>query len=77
MIVLSADVGKTIPRQAMDRSVRLLLPTEEMFITGYDATNRAAMHQHPGGRLVTLKREAQSSIWLPALSRPANVDASA
>lgn len=45
MIVLSADAEglRTIYRRAMERRVRLSLYTEEMFRTGHDAANRAAV----------------------------------
>ena len=48
MIVLSAnpEAIKTIYRRAMERGVRLSLYIEEMFATGHDAANRAAMKQH-------------------------------
>ena len=48
MIVLSANAEaiKTIYRRAMERGVRLSLYIEEMFATGHDAANRAAMKQH-------------------------------
>lgn len=50
MIVLSADAAglRKIYQRAMDRSVRLSLYIDEMFATGYDAANRAAVkEQHP------------------------------
>ena len=47
MIVLSADALKIIYRRAMDRSVRLFLYIEDMFATGHDAANRAAVRQCP------------------------------
>jgi hypothetical protein len=45
MIVLSADgeTIKTIYRRAMERGARLSLYVEEMFSTGHDAANRAAV----------------------------------
>lgn len=48
MIVLSADAGgiATIYRRAMERSVRLSLYIEDMFSTGHDAANRAAVKQY-------------------------------
>ena len=48
MIVLSAggEAIRTIYRRAMERGVRLSLYTEEMFATGHDAANRAAVKQH-------------------------------
>ena len=48
MIVLSAnpEAIKTIYRRAIERGVRLSLYIEEMFATGHDAANRAAMKQH-------------------------------
>jgi len=48
MIVLSANAEaiKTIYRRAIERGVRLSLYIEEMFATGHDAANRAAMKQH-------------------------------
>ena len=48
MIVLSASAEaiRTIYRRAMERGVRLSLYIEEMFATGHDAANRAAMKQH-------------------------------
>lgn len=48
MIVLSADATaiKTIYRRAMERGVRLSLYIEDMFSTGHDAANRAAVRQH-------------------------------
>jgi hypothetical protein len=48
MIVLSASAEaiKTIYRRAMERGVPLSLYIEEMFATGHDAANRAAMKQH-------------------------------
>ena len=50
MIVLSADADclRKIYRRAMDRGVRLSLYIDEMFATGHDAANRAAVkQQHP------------------------------
>jgi hypothetical protein len=48
MIVLSADADaiKAIYRRAMERGVRLSLYIEDMFATGHDAANRAAVKQH-------------------------------
>lgn len=48
VIVLSADAEaiKTIYRRAMERRARLSLYIEEMFATGHDAANRAAVKQH-------------------------------
>jgi len=48
MIVLSADTEtiKAIYRRAMERRARLSLYIEEMFSTGHDAANRAAVKQH-------------------------------
>jgi len=48
MIVLVADVEaiKTIYRRAMERNVRLSLYISDMFATGHDAANRAAVKQH-------------------------------
>jgi hypothetical protein len=48
MIVLSAD-GETIKaiyRRAMERGARLSLYIEDMFSTGHDAANRAAVKQY-------------------------------
>ena len=47
MIMLSAgaEAIRTIYRRAMERGVRLSLYTEEMFATGHDAANRAAVKQ--------------------------------
>ena len=47
MIVLSAgaEAIRTIYRRAMERGVRLSLYIEEMFATGHDAANRAAVKQ--------------------------------
>jgi len=47
MIVLSAgaEAIKTIYGRAMEREVRLSLYIEEMFTTGHDAANRAAVKQ--------------------------------
>lgn len=49
MIVLGADTGKikTIYRRAMEHGVRLSLYIEDMFATGHDAANRAAVKQYP------------------------------
>jgi hypothetical protein len=48
IIVLSADAEtiQTIYRRAMERSVRLSLYIEDMFSTGHDAANRAAVKQY-------------------------------
>ena len=48
MIVLSADAEKmkTIYRRAMERHARLALYIEDMFNTGHDAANRAAVLQY-------------------------------
>ena len=48
MIVLSASAEaiRKIYRRAMERGVPLSLYIEEMFATGHDAANRAAMKQH-------------------------------
>ena len=48
MIILSADgeTIKTIYRRAMDRGARISLYIEEMFSTGHDAANRAALKQY-------------------------------
>lgn len=48
MIVLSAgaEAIRTIYRRAMERDLRLSLYIEEMFATGHDAANRAAVKQH-------------------------------
>src|SRR5262249_7739518 len=48
MIVLSADAQtiKTIYQRAMQRGVRLSLYIEDMFSTGHDAANRAALKQY-------------------------------
>jgi hypothetical protein len=48
MIVLSADAQtiKTIYQRAMERGVRLSLYIEDMFATGHDAANRAALKQY-------------------------------
>jgi hypothetical protein len=47
-IVLSADgeTLKAIYRRAMERRVRLSLYIEDMFMTGHDAANRAAVKQY-------------------------------
>ena len=47
MIVLSADrqTLKSIHRRALERNARLSLYIEEMFSTGHDAANRAAVRQ--------------------------------
>jgi len=48
MIVLSADADaiRTIYRRAMERGARLSLYIEDMFTTGHDAANRAAVKQY-------------------------------
>lgn len=48
MIVLSADADalRTIYRRAMERGARLSLYIEDMFSTGHDAANRAAVKQY-------------------------------
>ncbi len=48
-IVLSADreTLKAIYRRAMERRARMSLCIEDMFATGHDAANRAAVKQHP------------------------------
>jgi hypothetical protein len=48
-IILTADRGtlKTIYGRAMERRTRLSLYIEEMFATGHDAANRAAVKQYP------------------------------
>ncbi len=48
MIVLAADGDtlRTIYRRAMERGARLALYIEDMFSTGHDAANRAAVRQH-------------------------------
>ena len=45
MMVLTADAAglRAIWRRALERGVRLSLYTEEMFATGHDAANRAAV----------------------------------
>ena len=49
MIVLSADVDaiRIIYRRGMERGARLSLYIEDMFTTGHDAANRAAVKQYP------------------------------
>jgi hypothetical protein len=49
MIVLSADEAsiEAIYRRAMDRGVRLSLYIHDMFSTGHDAANRAAVKKYP------------------------------
>ncbi len=50
MIVLSTDAAglRKVYQRAMDRGVRLSLYIDEMFATGHDAANRAAVReQHP------------------------------
>jgi hypothetical protein len=48
MIVLSADTDtlRTIYRRGMERGARLSLYIEDMFSTGHDAANRAAVKQY-------------------------------
>src|SRR5260370_10900145 len=48
MIVLSADAEaiRAIYRRAMERGARLSLYIEDMFATGHDAANRAAVKQY-------------------------------
>jgi hypothetical protein len=48
IIVLSADAAtlRTIYRRAMERGARLSLYIEDMFRTGHDAANRAAVRQY-------------------------------
>ncbi len=48
MIVLSADADtiRAIYRRAMDRKARLSLYIEDMFRTGHDAANRAAVKHY-------------------------------
>jgi hypothetical protein len=48
MIVLSADAAtiKTIYRRAIERGTRLSLYIHDMFSTGHDAANRAAVKQY-------------------------------
>ena len=48
MIVLSADTDaiQAIYRRAMERRVRLSLYIQDMFTTGHDAANRAAVRQY-------------------------------
>ena len=48
MIVLSAgaDAIRTIYRRGLERGVRLSLYIEDMFSTGHDAANRAAVRQY-------------------------------
>lgn len=48
MIVLSADTAaiSTIYRRAMERGTQLSLYIEDMFSTGHDAANRAAVKQY-------------------------------
>ena len=50
-IVLSADreTLKAIYRRAMERRARMSLYIEDMFATGHDAANRAAVKQLPAG----------------------------
>lgn len=53
MIVLTADdaVIREVYERAMRRRVRLSLYTAEMFATGHDAANRAAVEQCPAADL--------------------------
>lgn len=48
MIVLAADAAtmKAIYQRAMERKVRLSLYIADMFATGHDAANRAAVRKH-------------------------------
>ena len=48
MIVMTADAAglRTIYRRAMDRRARFSLYIEDMFRTGHDAANRAAVKQY-------------------------------
>jgi hypothetical protein len=48
MIVLSADADaiRAIYRRAMERGARLSLYIEDMFATGHDAANRAAVRRY-------------------------------
>ena len=48
-IILGADreTLKAIYRRAMERRIRLSLYIEDMFTTGHDAANRAAVKQYP------------------------------
>lgn len=48
MLVLSADAAaiKAIHKRAMDRGARLSLYIEDMFSTGHDAANRAAVKRY-------------------------------
>jgi hypothetical protein len=48
MVVLAADIEamKSIYRRAMERNVRLSLYISDMFATGHDAANRAAVKRH-------------------------------
>ena len=58
-IILGADreTLKAIYRRAMERRVRLSLYIEDMFTTGHDAANRAAVKQYPP--------EAMNVVGLP------------
>ena len=53
MIVLTTDgAGLTrIHQRALERRVRLSIYIEDMFSTGHDAANRAAVRQYPTGDL--------------------------
>jgi hypothetical protein len=53
IIILSADreTIKAIYRRAMERGARLSLCIEEMFSTGHDAANRAAVRQYEPSEL--------------------------
>ena len=53
VIVLAADAAliRKIYDRAMTRDVRLSLYIEDMFETGHDTANRAAVKQHPASAL--------------------------
>jgi hypothetical protein len=53
MIVLSAaaDTLRTIHRRVLERGVKASLYIEDMFTTGHDAANRAAVRQYPADGL--------------------------
>ena len=53
MIILSRDAAglKKIHTRALGRNVRLSLYIEDMFTTGHDAANRAAVKNHPAADL--------------------------
>ena len=69
VIMLSADASrlKTIYRRAMARGVRLSLYIEEMFATGHDDANRAAVKQGRTPASACLPRRA---AWPPARASP-------